>query len=407
MAANSVNRLKPAHETAALTDYFADLHIHIGSAQGKAVKITASRQLQLRTVICNDAPRKGLDIVGVVDSGSVLVSAEIEEMLAEGDLVELEEGGFIARNGVLLITACEVESREGVHLIVYLPYLKSIKEWQVNIRSKVHNMKLSTQKINASIQDIIDLSQHLQGIFCLAHAFTPHKGVYGMWTDKLADKLGEYKAKIKVLELGLSSDTDMADMLSETRDITFLSNSDAHSSPNVGREYNLVRMAAKNFHELKLCLTGQDGRGVMGNYGMHPRMGKYHRTFCPACDKIIADTPPVKICPWCGNFRTVMGVLDRIVEIRDYEFPRHPGSRPPYYYRIPLKDLPGIGPMTYNRLMAAFPNELELTERISVNDISQAAGLKIAALINDLRLGRLSISPGGGGKYGKVNKMDK
>ena len=60
--------------------YYADLHIHIGCAQGKAVKITASRHLTLRKVLFEDAPRKGLDIVGMVDAGSPLVSAEIKSL---------------------------------------------------------------------------------------------------------------------------------------------------------------------------------------------------------------------------------------------------------------------------------------------------------------------------------------
>jgi uncharacterized protein (TIGR00375 family) len=406
MAMNASNRsdTDTANQAKLLSNFFADLHIHIGSAKGKAVKITASRQLQLRTVIFFDAPRKGLDIVGIVDSGSTLVSAEIEEMLAKGDLEELEKGGFIARNGVLVITACEVESREGVHLIVYLPTVKSIGEWQTYISTRVHNMRLSTQKVDASVLDIIKLCSQLDGIFCFAHAFTPHKGVYGMWTDKLARKLGEDISQIKVLELGLSADTDMADMLEETRGFTFLSNSDAHSSPNVGREYNWLLMGAKNFQELRRCLANQDGRKVMANYGMHPRLGKYHRGFCQFCEKVITDEPPISLCPLCGNSKIVMGVFDRIVLIRDYDSPRHPDSRPPYYYRIPLKDLPGIGPMTYNKLLQAFPNEIELMEKVSIDDISQVAGENIAAIIGDMRLGRLRISAGGGGKYGKVKK---
>lgn len=387
-----------------LLNIFADLHIHIGSAQGKAVKITASRQLELRTIIYRDAPRKGLALVGIVDSGSTLVSAEIEEMLANGELVELKKGGFMARNGVLVIAACEVESREGVHLIVYLPTLQRIRDWQAYIRTRVHNMRLSTQKVDASVLNIIKLTSQLDGIFCLAHAFTPHKGVYGMWTDKLASKLGANISHIKVLELGLSADTDMADMLEETKPFTFLSNSDAHSSPNVGREYNLLGMGAKNFQELRLCLANQDGRRVVANYGLHPRLGKYHRSFCPSCGQIIADEPPISFCPLCGNSKIVMGVWDRIVVIRDYDSPVHPDGRPPYYYRIPLKDLPGIGPRTYNKLLGVFPNEIELIEKVSIEDISMVAGVNIAATIGDMRLGRLGISVGGGGKYGKVKK---
>lgn len=49
---------------------YGDLHVHIGRAGGKPVKITASRALDLRTILFEDAPRKGLDIIGIVDAGS-------------------------------------------------------------------------------------------------------------------------------------------------------------------------------------------------------------------------------------------------------------------------------------------------------------------------------------------------
>ena len=383
---------------------YADLHIHIGSARGRAVKITASRSLQLRSIIYQDAPLKGLDIVGIVDAGSMLVSAELEEMLHAGDLAELDKGGFLARNGVLLIAGCEVESREGVHLISYLPGLAAIKSWQQFLKTRVHNMQLSTQRVNASIMDIVKITEDLKGIFCLAHAFTPHKGVYGMWTDKLARQIGADINHIKVLELGLSSDTDMADTLTETRHFTYVSNSDAHSSPNIGREFNRLEMANKDFQELRLCLENKDGRRVVANYGLHPRLGKYHRSFCPLCDKISEEDPPVTSCSFCGNPKIVMGVYDRIVAIRDYDNCHHPEGRPPYFYRIPIKDLPGIGPVTYNKLRQAFGNEIEVMETVPIEDISRITGEKTAAVINDMRLGRLSISPGGGGKYGKVSQ---
>jgi len=386
-----------------LTNYFADLHIHIGSARNRAVKITASRRMDLRTIIFDDAPRKGLDIIGIVDAGSTLVSYEIEEMLAAGELTELKEGGFLARNGVLLIAACEIESREGVHLITYLPNLQSIRNWQKYIKNRVHNMQLSTQKVDTNIIDIIKLSIDLEGIFCPAHAFTPHKGVYGMWTDNLASKLGSDFEYIKVLEIGLSADSNMADLLAETKNFTLISNSDAHSSPNIGREFNRLCMKTNNFQELKLCLENKNGRRVAANYGLHPRLGKYHRTFCPVCGTIIENDPPVTACSSCGNSKIIMGVLDRICIIKDYDTPDHPSGRPPYYYRIPLKDLPGIGPMTYNKLLGV-TNEIELMEHTTIEDIIQVGGEKAADIINAMRQGRLSIVAGGGGKYGKVRK---
>ncbi len=383
--------------------YCADLHIHIGSARGRAVKITASRNLQLKTILYQDAPVKGLDIVGIVDAGSLLVTAELEEMLATGDLMELEQGGFLARNGVLLITACEVESREGVHLLSYLPGLPAIRAWQKYMQTRIHNLQLSTQRANASLMDIANLTRDLEGVFCLAHAFTPHKGVYGMWTAKLANEIGAGVKQIKVLELGLSSDTDMADTLNETRAFTYISNSDAHSSANIGREYNQLQLINKDFADIRLCLENQPGRRVTANYGLHPLLGKYYRSYCPICRQISEDEPPVTSCRSCGNQKMVMGVCDRIAAIRDGVQINHPEGRPPYFYRIPLKDLPGIGPMTYNKLLQVFSNEIEVMETVPIGDIEQVVGERTAQVIDAMRRGQLSISPGGGGQYGKVS----
>ena len=124
--------------------YYADLHIHIGCAQGKAVKITASRHLTLRKVLFEDAPRKGLDIVGMVDAGSPLVSAEIKSLLAEGAIKEQPGGGFLAANGVMLVTGCEIETREGIHIIIYLPDLGSVAKLQQYLITRVSNLNLST-----------------------------------------------------------------------------------------------------------------------------------------------------------------------------------------------------------------------------------------------------------------------
>jgi len=387
-----------------LRNIYSDLHIHVGSADGRAVKITASRKLDLGAILFAAAPCKGLDMVGIVDAGSTLVSAEIEAMLERGDLRQHPRGGMLARNGVLLIPGCEVESREGVHMILYLPGLKNIKDYQKYMRSRVSNMALSTQKANVSIAELINLSLVLNGIFCPAHVFTPHKGIYGFLTPRLEDELGRDAGSIKVLELGLSADTDMADMIGETRDYTFLSNSDAHSADNIGREYNLLRLADNNFQELRYALENFEGRRVMANYGMDPLMGKYHRSYCPRCLTITSDAPPVLGCSRCGNERMVMGVYDRIIQIRDQEEPRHPVSRPPYNYRVPLKDLPGVGPKLREKLLASFHNEINLLEKASKDDIARVAGEGAASYITRMRVGRLPITPGGGGKYGRVKK---
>lgn len=383
---------------------YGDLHIHIGSAGGRPVKITASRQLDLHTILFGDAPKKGLEMVGIVDAGSLLVVAEIEDMLRQGQLKELPGGGMLAANGVLLIPGCEVESREGVHLIIYLPTLESLKKYGQYMKKRIKNLTLSTQKAQVSVADIMNLTVLLDGIFCPAHAFTPHKGIYGVLTPRLSTLLGRQAATIKAIELGLSADTDMAGLIAETRNYTFLSNSDAHSSPNIGREYNLFRMGDKSFNELRYALENLNERRIIANYGMDPRLGKYHRSYCIDCDLIAEEIPPVEACHGCGGSHLVTGVLDRVMAIRDYDDPQHPVGRPPYHYRVPLKQLPGLGPKNINKLTAVFGDEIKITEEASLDDIARVCNPETASMIGRMRLGRLEILPGGGGRYGKVQK---
>lgn len=384
--------------------FYADLHVHIGSALGRAVKITASRQLTLRQVIAVDAPLKGLDIIGIVDCGSPLVTAELEALMAEGMLRQQRGGGFMAANGVMLVAGCEIETCEGIHIIIYLSDLQSIYKLQQYLRSRVTNLNLSTQSARCTTLDLINLNVLLNGILCPAHVFTPHKGMYGCWTRRWSDVLGKEAQHLKVLELGLSADTEMADCIGETRQRTFLSNSDAHSSGNIGREYNLLRMGSKNFEELRLCLYKSSGRNVAGNFGMDPLMGKYHRSYCRRCRRVALEAAPVFSCPQCGGEDMVMGVFDRVVDIRDGEDSRHPVGRPPYHYRVPLKDLPGVGPRTLERLHRAFPSEIYILENAPAEQIERVGGAVLAKLITAMRKGRLNIQAGGGGFYGKVLK---
>jgi len=304
----------------------------------------------------------------------------------------------------LLIPGCEVETREGVHLITYLPTVESLKKYGQYMKKRIKNPTLSTQKAQVSVGDIMNLAVLLDGIFCPAHAFTPHKGIYGALTPRLTSILGRESATIEALELGLSADTDMADLIGETRGFTFLSNSDAHSSPNIGREYNLFRLGDNNFTELRYALENLHERRIMANYGMDPRMGKYHRSYCNDCDLIVDEAPPVEKCPVCGGSQLVTGVLDRVMAIRDYDEPRHPVGRPPYHYRVPLKELPGLGPKSLNKLITLLGDEIKITEEASLDDIARISSPEIAAMIGRMRLGRLEIIPGGGGRYGKVQK---
>src|SRR5690606_41504820 len=97
------------------------------------------------------------------------------------------------------------------------------------------------------------------------------------------------KTLIDAIELGLSSNTDMADQIKELHSFTFVSNSDAHSLPKIAREYQIIKMQEPTFEELRLALHQKDGREVVSNFGLDPLLGKYHKTTCEKCLTIIED----------------------------------------------------------------------------------------------------------------------
>ena len=64
------------------------------------------------------------------------------------------------------------------------------------------------------------------------------------------------------------------------------SNLDAHSLSNIAREYNTFEQVDSSFVGL-LNLIKQQNKKAVRNYGLPPKIGKYHRTYCLRCEQII------------------------------------------------------------------------------------------------------------------------
>ena len=191
-------------------------------------------------------------------------------------------------------------------------------------------------------------------------------------------------------------------MISELEDRTFITNSDAHSLPKIAREYNKMLLENISFKEIKKALKNEDGRKVISNYGLDPKLGKYHRTFCENCGESIEAKPPVRLCDKCNGENITMGVYDRIVEIRDKEETISPENRPPYIYQVPLTFIPGLGAKTIDKLLDTFETEMNILHKLSFDDIEAVVGEKNANNIIRAREGKMNIHAGGGGVYGKV-----
>ena len=73
-------------------EVFADLHVHIGrSENNKPIKITAAKSLNFANIARECCSRKGIDIVGIIDSASPYVIEDIEKFLSTGEAYEIKE----------------------------------------------------------------------------------------------------------------------------------------------------------------------------------------------------------------------------------------------------------------------------------------------------------------------------
>ena len=392
-------------------EVFADLHVHIGrSENGKPIKITAARSLNFANIAKECAERKGINIVGIIDCASPYVIEDIENFLKTGEAYELEDGGIIYKDKVCILLGSEVETSEkgrngnsgSAHNLCFFPHLSDIKKFSKEMSTHIKNITLSTQRSNVSGYELIDIVEKYNGILIPAHIFTPFKSYYGNCTDRLENIFKEKYDKIFAVELGLSSDTYLADMISELESKTFLTNSDAHSLPKIAREYNKMLVEDISFKEVVKALKNEDGRKILANYGLDPKLGKYHRTHCDNCDSTIETKEPVSVCPKCGSNKVTFGVFDRIELIKDKETTKSPESRPPYIYQIPLSFIPGVGGKTIEKLLETFETEMNILHKLSEDDIEAVVGKKVAHSIENAREGKVKVEAGGGGNYGKI-----
>lgn len=390
-----------------MNEYFVDLHVHIGrSSSGKEIKKATANNLTFENIAHESYYRKGIDVIGVVDCISPYVLEDIEELMERGELVEKKEGGMEYRGGQTLLLGAEIETHErkgcSSHSLCFFPSLKSIKGFAGDMCKHIKNIYLCSSMSRLTGQELFDLVDFHGGIYIPAHAFTPHKSFYGNCCDSLLEIFDEesYK-KIPAVELGLSADSMMASQLSELDGKAFISNSDAHSLIKMGREYNIFLMKSPSFEEILKALKNVGGRKVYANYGLDPKLGKYHRSYCLVCDSVIEKDPPAVKCPVSDRHPVVVGVKDRLEIIKDRENPKM-DDRPPYNYQIPLEFLPKVGPKTIEKMINHFGSEMKILHEATFEELVKIVKEDIAKNVILSREGKLSIEVGGGGVYGRI-----
>lgn len=377
----------------------ADLHVH------SKYSMATSKNMNPETMAV-ESMKKGLNLIA---TGDALHSKWLEEL--EDQLTPMDDTGIYKTNieGVStnFITTTEVEDNERIHHLLIIPSLEVA--WQMRDEFTVKNMDADGRpKIRMHASEIIDIAKDYDCIVGPAHIFTPWTGIF-----KTYDSIEEcYGQKVDFVELGLSSDTILADTIEELHDYPFLTNSDSHSPwpHRIGREFNKIDLSELSFKALKKAI-GSDK--ILENYGINPRMGKYHETGCIKCYKLydIKDAQNNNMKCSCGG-QIKKGVKSRIDELSTLAEGKHPKNRPHYQYVLPLAELLSTvhdkGVTTkyvqtrYNQLIEEFSNEIDVLINIPVEKIA-IIDKKLASIIQAYRTNNLDVIPGRGGQYGTVN----
>ncbi len=375
-----------------------DLHIHSRYSKAVSTAMTIPN-------LTHHASFKGLMIVGTGD----ILNPQWERELIE-NAKRVEEGTY-ERNGVRFLLTAEVEDSRRVHHVLIFPSIETVHEMRERLRPYSNNIDTEGRPhLNLSAAETAELANDLDVLIGPAHAFTPWTSLYKEYKS-LKDA---YKnTKIHFLELGLSADSEMADMIKAHHRLTYLSNSDAHSpmAHRLGREFNRFKVEEVTFDEVRKAILKRGGRKIVLNAGLDPRLGKYHLTACSRCytKYSLEEARALRWkCPKCGG-RIKKGVHDRILELKDTD--ERPKDRPPYLRLAPLAEIIamviGKGVETkavrliWEHFLKEFGSEIRVLVDVPVESLARVHE-EVAKAVWAYRRGKLIVIPGGGGKYGEI-----
>ena len=378
-----------------------DLHIH-GLFSGAVSKDMKPR------IMAEQALLKGLQGVA---TGDILHEGWEKLFRQETRLVNDE---YFEYKDVRFILQTEVEDSARVHHVIIFPSLAQVVEARNRLRGKAKLDSDGRPKLRMTTQEVADLFLDLDCLIGPAHAFTPYTGFYSKY-DSLKQGYGDNYKKLSFLELGLSADTFMADQIKELHELTFLSNSDAHSPwPNkLGREFNTFDIDEISFDNIKKALHRKGAR-IVRNVGLDPREGKYHKTRCRNCYTFFDPQDAERFnwrCPLCGGI-IKKGVDYRIHELANVEPGIHPDHRPKYIHIVPLSEIIALAlnkKNVYSKevqdlwglMVNTLGAEITILLDTPISDIEKI-NKRVAEFIDYFRKGKIQYVPGGAGMYGKL-----
>ncbi len=370
---------------------------------------------------------KGIDLISTGDFTHPIWFKNIEDELVE------EGNGFLrlrdSDGAVKFILGTEVSciySQGGqtrrVHLCLFFPDLASVKKFNAKLTGAGKNLRSDGRPIlGMSAKQVLTIMKEItpRSVMIPAHAWTPWFAVFGSKSgfDSLEECFEELTPEIFAIETGLSSDPAMNWRLSALDKIALVSNSDAHSLPNLGREANIFALDIQktNYDELMKTIKEKNPAKFLKTIEFYPEEGMYHLDGHRACNSRLTPKETKKnkgLCPVCKKELTV-GVLNRVEKLADREEGFVPPKAVPFVSLVELDKIIGEAldiksrkstavQREYANLIKKGNNEFNVLLNLSYADLAKITLPEIVEGIRRVREKELKIEPGFDGRYGRV-----
>jgi uncharacterized protein (TIGR00375 family) len=397
-----------------------DLHIH--SRYSRA----CSPQLVLSNI--EKACRiKGVDIIATGDftypAWFEAIKNELVETAPGSGLYHLKAAPddkikFILSTEVALIYK-DAEKVRRIHLVIHAPNIAAVEKLNKQLDNKFNIRSDGRPILGIKAPELVALLLKIDSRFLIypAHIWTPWFSVFGSKSgfDTMEECFKEQTENIYAYETGLSSDPEMNWRLSALDKLTVLSNSDAHSLVNIGREANVMEIEAPLTYQ-KIYDNVKFKRGMKFTIEFYPEEGMYHfdghRDCGFSCEP--AQSRKLKnICPKCQK-PLIIGVLNRVEELADRPVGFRPAQAAPFKKLVELDKIiaEALGVKSrsaasvqkqYQQLINKFGSELSILLDLDLAKISKEIDSRIIEGLSRVRSGELIIEPGFDGQYGKIN----
>jgi uncharacterized protein (TIGR00375 family) len=408
--------------------FIADFHVH-----SKFSRATA-KNLDLENIHIA-AQIKGIKVVGTGDFTYPGWFSEICEKLqpAEPGLFKLKdeyartcdkEVPSSCRSEVRFILSTEIsniykknnKTRKN-HNLILMPDLTAAELFNARL-DNIGNIQSDGRPIlGLDARDLLEILLETSGESYLipAHIWTPWFSVLGSKSgfDSIEECYEDLTPHIFAVETGLSSDPRMNWRVSELDGLTLVSNSDAHSPSNLGREANLFNTEL-SFPAIKTALKTADPGQFLGTFEFYPEEGKYHFDGHRNCNVRLHPLETLENkgkCPVCGKDLTI-GVLHRVEELADRPLDQYPSNCHPYYSMVQLVDILSeifkVGAKSkkvlknYRTAIYELGSEFNILHFLEPENIDRAGIPLLGEAVRRIRNKEIEVVPGYDGEYGRV-----